>query len=77
MWCKKTKALLDGKKIEYTHYFVNELEGEEKEKIKKEVKELNPANTYPTLKIGGRVIVGHHPDQVEEALATCKAMMRS
>lgn len=71
MWCKKTKAYLDEKKIEYTHVFVNELEGEEKEKVRARVRELNPAMSFPTVKIGDKIIIGHHPEEMEEALAVC------
>ena len=71
MWCKKTKAILDSKNLDYTHIFVNELPDDEKENVKARVKELNPANTYPTVKIGDQVIVGHHPEQLEEAIAEC------
>lgn len=77
MWCKKTKAILDEKNIEYSHIFVNELEGEEQEKVRNRVRDLNPAMSFPTVKIGDKIIVGHHPDQLEEALATCQPKMRS
>jgi len=77
MWCKKTKAFLDEQNIEYKHVFVNELEGEEKEKVRSRVRELNPAMSFPTVKIGDKVIVGHHPDLLEEALKVCQPMMKS
>ena len=77
MWCKKTKALLDEKNIDYNPIFVNEIDGEEKEKIRSRVRELNPGMTFPTVKIGDKVIVGYHPDQLEEALAACQPMTRS
>jgi glutaredoxin len=77
MWCKKTKALLDEKNIDYSHTFVNELEGDEKEKVRARVRELNPAITFPTVRIGDKIIVGHHPEELEEALATCQPKMKS
>ena len=76
MWCKKTKAYLDEKNIEYTHVFVNELEGDEKEKVRNRVRELNPSMTFPTVKIGDRIIRGHHPEEFEEALAQCQPKMK-
>jgi glutaredoxin-like protein NrdH len=76
MWCKKTKAFLDEKKIDYVHYFVNEMEGDEKETIRAQVCELNPKMTFPTVKIGDRIILGHHPDELEEALAACQQKMK-
>jgi glutaredoxin len=76
MWCKKSKALLDEKKVQYNPIFVNELEGDEKEKVRSRVRELNPAMSFPTLKIGETIIIGHHPEKIEEAIAKCQPMMQ-
>ncbi len=77
MWCKKTKAFLDEKKVEYNPIFVNELQGDEKDKVRNRVRELNPNVTFPTVKIGDTIIIGYHPEELEEALAKCQPMMRS
>jgi glutaredoxin-like protein NrdH len=77
MWCRKTRALLDEKNIEYKGIYVNELDGEEKNRVSEEVKKLNPNRSYPTIKIGDRVVVGYHPEEIEEALAACHPKMRS
>jgi glutaredoxin len=77
MWCRKTKAYLDEKNIEFTPIFVNELEGEEVESARKKVRELNPSGTYPVVNICGKIIVGYHPDQMEEALKSCHPNPRS
>lgn len=77
MWCKKTKAMLDEKRIEYNPIFVNELEGDEKEKVRSRIRELNPNMTFPTVKVGEKVIIGHHPEELEEALAVCQPRMKS
>jgi glutaredoxin len=58
IWCKKTKALLDEKEVEYKYVFVDKLSGEEKEKVKEELKEWNPACSYPTIIVNGKCIVG-------------------
>ena len=71
MWCKKTKALLDSKGVAYTCHFVNELTGEEQEKAKAAVAELNPNRSYPTMVIDGDVIVGFKPEQIEAAVDAC------
>ena len=68
MWCKKTKAYLDGKGVKYNCIFVNELTGEEREKIMDLVAKLNPDLSFPTVKIGDKVIVGYNVDKIEEAL---------
>lgn len=77
MWCRKTRALLDEKNIEYTGIYVNELDAEEKERVSEEVRKLNPNRSYPTIKIGDRVVVGYHPEKIEEALAACRIKMKS
>ncbi len=77
MWCRKTRALLDEKNIEYTGIYVNELTGDEKERIIAEVGKLNPNRSYPTIKIGKKVVVGYHPNEIEEALAACRLKMKS
>ena len=77
MWCKKSKALLDEKNVEYIMVFVNELDADAREKVRQEVRALNPSGSYPTIKVGDTVIVGHHPEQLEEALAACQPKMRS
>ena len=77
MWCRKAKKLLDDKGVEYTCFHVNEMEGEEKEKIKKIIAELNPARSYPTIQIDGEVIVGYKPDKIKEAVNNCLQKKRS
>jgi glutaredoxin len=77
MWCRKTRALLDEKNIEYTGIYVNELDGSEKDRVSEEVAKLNPKRSYPVIKIGDRVVVGYHPDEIEEALSTCHPKMKS
>jgi glutaredoxin len=72
MWCKKTKAFLDEKKVDYNPIFVNELQGDERDKVRNRVRELNPNVTFPTVKIGNKIIIGHHPEKLEEALAACQ-----
>lgn len=72
MWCKKTKAYLDQKGINYKCIFVNELTGEEKDRVMERVEKLNPDMSFPTIKIGDKVIVGYHADKIEEALKSAK-----
>ena len=68
MWCKKTKKFLDEKGIEYTHIWVNELEGDERSKVNEKVAELNPRKSFPTVCIGKTVVVGYEVEKLEEAL---------
>ncbi|MGL4370372.1 MAG: glutaredoxin domain-containing protein, partial [Spirochaetota bacterium] len=43
IWCRKTKAFLSESGAAYSYVFVDELEGEEKEKVKEEIKKWNPS----------------------------------
>ena len=66
--CRNTKEFLDKCGADYKCVFVDELEGEEKQKAIKEVQELNPRISFPTLRIGGKIIVGFKEAEIKEAL---------
>lgn len=69
IWCKKTKQLLDDLKVEYSYIFVDQLEGEEKEKTKNELRKWNPRTSFPTIVIKNEIcIVGYKPDEIKKAL---------
>lgn len=66
--CKNTKAYLDQCGSAYECVFVDKLEGDERKKIIEEVKQLNPAVSFPTVVINGEVIVGFNKDKIDKAL---------
>lgn len=68
-WCKKTKQLLKDLGVEFDYIDVDLLEGEEKEKIKEEVRRYNPQCSFPTVLIDQQCIVGFKEDEIREALA--------
>ncbi len=69
IWCKKTKNLLDKIGCEYNYIYVDQLEGEDKEIIKNEIKKFNPRFSFPTLVINNeKCIVGYKEDDIKEAL---------
>ncbi len=66
--CTNTKKFLQEKGIDFDHVDVDQLSGEEKERIVEEVKKYNPKLSFPTLVVGGeRVIVGLKKDEILEA----------
>lgn len=73
MWCKKTKKFLEEKGCEFEIIWVNEIEGEERDKVDAAVDELNPERTFPTVKIGDCVVVGYKPEELEEAVKKWQA----
>lgn len=66
--CKNTKEFLNGCGVKYECIEVDKLEGEERQKILDEVRELNPRCSFPTIVIDEKVIVGFRQDEIKEAL---------
>ena len=68
IWCKKTIKFFTEKGVKFEHIFVDLLEGEESEKIEKELKELNAGTSFPIVVIDGKVIAGYKTDEFEKVL---------
>ena len=66
--CKSTKKLLSECTVEYDFVDIDLLEGEERKAILKDVKGFNPKCSFPTIVIGGKVIVGYKEEDIKEAL---------
>ncbi|MBN1504045.1 MAG: glutaredoxin family protein [Candidatus Eisenbacteria bacterium] len=67
-YCKATKRLLDSLNVKYDFTDVDLLEGEERANVMDEVRRLNPRCSFPTILIGGRVIVGFREEELRDAL---------
>ncbi len=68
-WCKKTKKLLGEVDVEYECIDFDLLKDEEKDKMRKELKDYNPSISFPTIVIDGEtVIVGFKEKDIKEAL---------
>jgi glutaredoxin len=65
--CKKVKQFLDGHDIRYELTEVDLLDSGEQWLISKELKQYNPAATYPTLVIS-TVIPGFDEEAIRKAL---------
>lgn len=69
IWCRKTKSLLNELGVEYSYIDVDLLEGEEKERIKKEIMKWNPSISFPTIVINDeRCIVGFKEKEIKDLL---------
>jgi glutaredoxin len=69
IWCKKTKQLLEDLDVEYSYVFMDQLEGEDKDKQMKELEKWNPRCSFPTLVINNDIcITGFKEDEIREAL---------
>jgi len=69
VWCKMTKALLEKLNVGFDYVFVDQLQGEEKEKTLEEVKRWNPKCSFPSLVVHGkRCVVGYKEDEIKVAV---------
>ncbi|MFO8110577.1 MAG: glutaredoxin family protein [Thermoplasmata archaeon] len=70
-WCKKTKKLLSTLDVEYECIDFDLLPEEKKKLIKEEIKNVNPAISFPTVVVdeGEEIIVGFKEDKIKEVLA--------
>jgi glutaredoxin-like protein NrdH len=69
VWCKKTKAFLDGLGVGYNYVEVDILPNEEKEKTLTEIKRFNPSCSFPTLVVNSEhCIVGYNEAKIKEVL---------
>ncbi|THB81818.1 MAG: glutaredoxin family protein [Desulfobacteraceae bacterium] len=66
--CKSTRRLLDEYDVIYEYEEVDLLEGDERKSCIKDIKEVNPRCSFPTLVIKDRVIVGFKEDEILQAL---------
>jgi glutaredoxin-like protein NrdH len=66
--CKATKKFLSECHVAYEFVDVDLLEGDERRAILEDVKKLNPRCSFPTIKIGEKVIVGYKENEIKEAL---------
>ena len=68
-WCAKTKKLLDDLAVEYYYEYVDHLQGEEKERVMREVEKWNPNCSFPTLVINNETcIIGYKENDIRKAL---------
>ncbi|MBN1885419.1 MAG: glutaredoxin family protein [Candidatus Krumholzibacteriota bacterium] len=67
--CRAAKRFMEECGVPYEFVDVDLLEQDEKKKAVDEIKELNPRRSYPTIVIGGDVvIVGFREDEIRKAL---------
>jgi len=68
-WCKMTKRFLSDNKVEYEYVDVDLANGEDKEKIKKDILNHGGEINYPTIIVDDKkLITGFRKDKIKEAL---------
>jgi glutaredoxin len=66
--CKAAKKFLNDLGIKYEFTDVDLLEGHEQANAIEEIPKINPRCSFPTILIGGRVIIGNREDEIKQAL---------
>jgi glutaredoxin-like protein NrdH len=67
-WCKKTRRLLEDMGIAYDYEYVDLLHGKDRDETMHNLQRWNPNNSFPTLIINNRCIVGFKENEIREAL---------
>jgi len=69
-WCHKAKKLLDGLGVEYEYVYVDQLDGDDKKAVVRDVKQWNPACSFPTLVVDkSNCIVGYDEADIRKAVS--------
>jgi glutaredoxin-like protein NrdH len=66
--CKNTKKLLDECGVAYECIEVDKLEGDARDSVLGDVKKVNLDCSFPTIMIGGKIIVGYREREIREAI---------
>ena len=66
--CRAAKKLMSDLGVQYEYVDVDLLTGSARAAIMEEVKQFNPAYSFPTIVIGDTVIIGNREDKIREAL---------
>ena len=69
VWCKKTRQLLTDLGVDFEYIYVDNLDGDEEEKVIQVVKRFNPSVSFPTIVINDeRAILGFDEQAIRKAL---------
>jgi glutaredoxin len=69
-WCKKTKNLLKDLEVEYEYFDIDDVSGEEGDRVREELRRHNPRMSAPTIVVddGKDVIIGFDEEKVRSCL---------
>jgi len=69
VWCKMTKQFLNDNNVEFEYVYVDLLEEDDKEKIRKHIQSKGGNLSYPTTIVDDKIVVtGFRKDLLKEAL---------
>jgi len=68
-WCKLTKNFLKDNNIEYEYFDVDLSDGEDREKIRREILKRGGRLSYPAIIIDDKILInGFREDKIKETL---------
>ncbi len=68
-WCHKARKLLDELGVEYDYVYVDQLDGDDKERTVQNIKAWNPACSFPTVVVDNEsCIVGYNEADIRKAV---------
>lgn len=66
-WCRKMKELLNEMGIDYYYIDVDLVTGDDQKEVIEEIKQFNPACSFPTMVINGREsIIGFDDEKIRD-----------
>lgn len=68
VWCKKTRAFLEGQNVPFEFFYLDLLESPEREQVMAELARHNPGRNFPTVVVGDEVVVGYDEEGLRRAL---------
>ena len=71
--CKNAKKLMGELGVDFDYVDVDQLGQDEMNRAVAEMSQYNPSETFPTILIGGRVIVGDRDADIRQAVAKLRS----
>ena len=69
IWCKRTRQFLESEGVSFEYVYVDLTHGQEREEVLAQVRQWNPATSFPTVVVDdAQCVVGYKPDQLKEIL---------
>lgn len=70
--CHRVMEFLDSLGVEYGHVEVDMLSDQDMAECLEEIRQYNPAQTFPTTLLGSRVVVGFKADDIRQEVEKLK-----
>jgi len=69
IWCKRTRQFLENQGVSFDFVYVDLFHGQEREELVAEIRQWNPAISFPTIVVDNKqCVVGYKPDELKETL---------